>query len=473
MTRVLAASRLLRLIGEIDRDPAYAGLARGIRASIADGRVPVGVRLPSERDLTEALGVSRTTVARAYAELRDLGYLRSRQGSGSVATLPDGVGHRGDHLLAPHAGDVDGLIDLTCAAPAPLPGVLEAYRRAVEHLPDHLTGAGYFPSGTAGLRREVARHYADRGLPTEPDQVVVVPGALAGLAVAARALLRPGDRVLVESPTYPNAIAALERSGGRLLGCEPDAAAVAAGVRQVRPRAAYLVPDFHNPTGRLLTAAERAGVADALRATGTVALADESVVSLHLDDRPAPTPMALHAPDTISIGSASKTFWGGLRVGWLRVPEARLEAVIASRLSLDLGVPVLEQLVATDLLAQAPTLLAQRRAQLRASRDALVDALGSRLPDWRFRTPRGGLVLWCELPEARSTTLAGCAARHGVALAPGPAFAPEGGLDRFVRLPYVHSPEVMHEAVERLAQAWSQAQAPGQRGTAPSPTLVA
>src|SRR3954453_19742236 len=97
--RVLAAARVAALIGDFDRSPAYRGLAEGLRVLITDGRVPTGVRLPSERELTEALGVSRTTVTRAYAELRDRGFLVSRQGSGSVAALPSSRGLRSDHLL--------------------------------------------------------------------------------------------------------------------------------------------------------------------------------------------------------------------------------------------------------------------------------------------------------------------------------------------------------------------------------------
>ena len=95
MARLVSASRIATLLGDFDRSPAYRGLAEGLRVLITDGRVPVGVRLPSERELTEALEVSRTTVTRAYAELRDHGFLVSRQGSGSVASLPASRGHRG------------------------------------------------------------------------------------------------------------------------------------------------------------------------------------------------------------------------------------------------------------------------------------------------------------------------------------------------------------------------------------------
>ena len=103
MTRTVAAPRVATLLGRFDRAPAYKGLAEGLRVLLTDGRIPAGTRLPSERELTEALDVSRTTVARAYAELRDHGFLVSRQGSGSVTRLPGSLGEVTRHVL--HPGD--------------------------------------------------------------------------------------------------------------------------------------------------------------------------------------------------------------------------------------------------------------------------------------------------------------------------------------------------------------------------------
>src|SRR6476661_9663293 len=104
MTRTVSAARTATLLGSaLDRSPAYLGLADGLRLLVADGRLPVGTRLPSERDLSAVLGVSRTTVTRAYAELRDRGYLTSRQGSGSVTALPDDLpSPRQGTALHPH-----------------------------------------------------------------------------------------------------------------------------------------------------------------------------------------------------------------------------------------------------------------------------------------------------------------------------------------------------------------------------------
>src|SRR4029078_3815919 len=136
---------------------------------------------PSERDLTAALGVSRSTVTRAYAELRDRGFLASRQGSGSVAALPSGsLGRRQGSALQPTSDQLVGdVIDLTCASMSAPAGTMAAYERAMAELPRYLAGTGYHPLGLAALREALAQRYTDRGLGTTPDQVMVTSGALA------------------------------------------------------------------------------------------------------------------------------------------------------------------------------------------------------------------------------------------------------------------------------------------------------
>ncbi|MCU1603086.1 MAG: PLP-dependent aminotransferase family protein [Frankiales bacterium] len=460
MERQLSASRAATLLGAFDTSPAYRGIAEGFRRLIADGRVPVGTRLPSERDLTTALGVSRTTVTRAYATLVELSYASARQGSGTVATLPASRGHRGDHLLSP--ADVPGdAIDLTCASSTAPAGVAQAYEAAVAELPTYLSGTGYYPTGLPALREAIARGYEARDLPTSPDQVIVTAGAQAGVAIAVRAVTSTGDRVLVEAPTYPNAIATLQRAGTRLAGVDVDGSgwdveSVVAAIRQVGPRAAYLIPDFHNPTGALAPAEAREQVAAGLRTARTTAIVDESLQALNLDGLEMPPPFAAFSPDTVTVGSASKAFWGGFRIGWVRAPEPRTAAVIASRLSLDLGAPVLEQLALLQLMNNADSVLTERRDALRLSRSAFTDALHRELPEWRVPVPAGGLCLWVELPEAVSSTLTAVAEQHDLLLASGPSFAPEGGFERYLRLPFTQAPDVLRAAVPKLRAAWDQ-----------------
>ena len=457
-TRTIAATRVSGLVGAFGRTPAYAGLADAMTLLIGDGRIPAGTRLPSERDLTDALAVSRTTVTRAYAALREAGYAEARRGAGTFARVPGGRARVHDRVLLPRPDDHDA-IDLGCAAASAPPGVAAAYAEAAAELPPYLGGHGYYPAGLPTLQAAIAQTYVARGLPTDPDQIMVTPGALTATSIVATALTGPRDRVLVESPVYPNAVQAIRNGGARVVGCpvDPDGwdlAAVGTALREVAPTLVHLIPDFQNPTGHLMSDAQREEYARHLRRSGTIAVVDEAHQALALDGQEMPRPFAAYAPSTITIGSASKTFWGGLRLGWIRAPRERMDDLTRARMGLDLGAPVLEQLVLARLLAEPTAVLEAHRARLRDARDRLLAALSEQLPQWRFVRPGGGLAVWCELPDALGTALVEEAERLGVIVSPGPAFAAEGGLDRFVRIPWTRPVDELTDAVTRLAAAW-------------------
>ncbi len=470
MQRVLSTRAVSNALGDARlKPPLYAGLADRLRGAITDGRLPAGARLPSERELTLSLGLSRSTVTRALQELRDQGYIRTRQGSGSVLHLPVVPGGRVDHLLTPAGGD-PAAIDLTTTAASAGPWLMQAYEEAVADAAAYLPGVGYYPSGLPVLRDLVATRFTERGLPTTPDQILITSGALSGTAIAIQALGLRGAKVVTESPTYPNAIATLKGLGARLVphpinqharGAQWDPAGLDLLLRQVSAQSAYLVPDFHNPTGALMDQAQREQVGALLTRAKVVPIIDETPVELACDDVRMPPPLATFVPDSITVGGVSKTFWGGLRIGWLRMPTARSRSMATSRLKLDLGSPVVEQLAVAALMRRRAEIVPQRQASFAAGRDALLAALGEHLPSWRVRRPAGGLSLWCELPTARSTALVAVAARHGVGLAAGPNFAPTGGLDQWMRLPFVLPVESLQEALPRIAQAWEETLAAG------------
>ena len=445
--------------------PAFQSLSAALSRAIGDGRIPVGARLPSERELAGAIGLSRTTTTRAYAMLREQEFVTTRRGSGSVVQLPSVPGGCIDHLLTPVGGE-ETEIDLTCTATAASTWLLSAYERAVSQISAYLPGTGYYPSGIPVLRELIAERYTQRGVRTDPDQILITSGAFGAVAIAARSLIQRGGRALIESPTYPNAIATLEGAGASLVpyplelgpeGHSWDIPAMDHLVRQTRIRSAYLIPDFHNPTGALLPEELRPELGAMLRRNSIVPIFDESLVELGLDEGPTPTPMAAYVPDSISAGSTSKLFWGGLRVGWMRIPPHRIDSMAATRLSLDLGAPVLEQLVAVELLRNHEVIVGELTARLRAARDSLIAQVRTHLPSWEVVVPAGGMALWCRLPEDRSGALAIAARNHGLGLVSGPNFAPVGGLDRWVRLPYTVAEAELDQVGPLLAAAWDEA----------------
>ena len=189
-----------------------------------------------------------------------------------------------------------------------------------------------------------------------------------------------------------------------------------------------------------------------LRRAGTTAVVDETFAELWLD-APAPPPLAAFGDGHLSVGSLSKTSWGGLRIGWVRADVEMVQRLTTVAVRSTMAGPVVEQLAACALLDGLPESLAELRSQLRERRAALIDELRTRLPAWHVPEPAGGLVLWCGLPSARSRTLVAAAEAHGVRLAAGPLFGTGHALDDRLRLPYTHPPDVLRSAVRLLALA--------------------
>jgi len=463
MTTSVRGGQLARLLGQWHslpgrhRSPDYAALAGAVRGLLTDGRLPLGVRLPAERELAESLGVSRTTVSAAYRSLRETGHLTSRRGAGSWTTLPNGHRVASSGLWTPD-DDLD-LSDLGVAASAAPVELVPAARAAADDLPRYLGSAGYHPTGLMDLREVIAAGYTARGVPTSAEQILVTSGTQQALDLVLRLSVPAGAPVLVESPTYPNALAALSARRARIsthgLDAETgwDGEMLLGALRQTRPRLAYVIPEFHNPTGHLMPTRLRERLVATAHATGTELVVDESFVDLPLDGAEMPPPVAVFDRHSrvVSIGGMSKAYWGGLRIGWVRASAPLVQRLAALRVGVDMASPVLEQLVAVHLLADAPAIVAARRSQLRFRRDALVAALAAQLPEWRVFVPTGGVTLWAELDGPISSALSRAAEDVGVRLAPGPRFGLDGTLERFIRLPFTLAADDLTEAVRRIA----------------------
>lgn len=429
-----------------------ADLAAGIRLLILDGRIPAGDALPPERELAAALEVSRTMVAAAWERLKSDGLVVSRRGAGSWAAIPAGIS-------AKEPPEDPATIDLARAAAPALPGVAAAAEAALPRLAPHLATHGYHDQGLPELRELLAQRYTERGLPTTADQILVTGGGHFAFAMALRLFVGPGDRVLIEQPTYPNAIEAIRAAHGIPLPVAMaddgwDLEGVEAALRQSSPRLAYLIVDFQNPTGHRLDAGGRQRLATAFRRARTPVVIDETQVELDFDPADAPPPFAAWGGDLVlAAGSASKSHWGGLRLGWIRATTDVIARLLATRRGLDLGSPVVEQLVLTELLAGSREPLLERRTQLAGQRDALVAELRARCPDWTFAVPDGGMNMWCQLPQPVSTRIAAVAQNFGVRVVPGSFFTPHGGLERWLRIPYTQPVDILREATRRLAAA--------------------
>lgn len=470
MAAALTALALSRLLGPWNSGtgPAYRELADVVRLLILDGRIPLDTALPSERSLCSSLGISRTTVTAAYSSLRDQGFLSSGQGSRGRTRIPE-LTPFGPALFgpqppsafppaAPGPTEPAGLIDLAYSAlPASGEVVHRAFAAALTELPALLPGFGYDALGLLPLRQAVADRYSAAGVPTQAGQVMVTSGAQHALTIIIRTLADKQDRVLVEHPSYPHALDAI-----RAARCRPvpvsfaesgwDLPAMESAMAQQQPKLAYLVPDFHNPTGMVMPDAQRRSLARAAAAAGTVIVADETLRDLNLDGVTT-TPLAGFSSAVVSVGSLSKSHWGGLRTGWIRASESMIQRFAAARTTLDLGGPVMEQLAAAHLVRALEEPLPALLQTLRGNREILLGLLAEHLPTWQVRPPAGGLSVWCRLPAPISTALTVLAPDFGIRLAAGPRFGIGGAFERNLRLPFTLPPDKLETAVLALRAA--------------------
>lgn len=450
MNGLVTGRRLARELGEWRQSgPAYKALADRIRVLLLDGRLMSGARLPAERELSQALDLSRTTVAAAYSKLRDDGFLSSVRGSGSTLVLPGR--DRGEHAV--HNGL---LLDFTKATAPAYPGMAAVFAEASEEIPGYLGHDGFDMVGLPQLRQAIADYYCGRGLETSVDQVMVTIGAQHALNIVSRTLYSPGERIMVEQPTYPHALDTFTALGARIVavpvtqGSGWDMAEALLQIRRASPSMAFVMPDFHNPTGKSMPISQREYFVAAAQREGTIVVADETTAHLDIDRGELP-PLACFGHNVVTLGSLGKIAWGGLRIGWIRASPEIISRCLRNRPAVDLGTPLYEQLVATKLLQQMAALQVSRSRDLRDGRDILVDLLAEQIPQWEVNIPDGGQSLWINTSDVSSSALALAARSRGLGLVPGPRFGLDGAFERFLRLPFCYGEQQLREGVAILA----------------------
>lgn len=476
---------LSEIAGWRDRSgPLTLRLAGAVRDAIARGDLPAGRRLPPERALAASLGISRSTVVAVYERLADERWLDRLQGSGTfVAALEaPAPAEAGPNPIFDRMIEGGGpVIDLAMAAPAAAPAVGPALRAAALDAARFTGGHGYFTTGLPGLRQEVARMLRRSGVPATADEVLITAGGQQAIALAASALLERGDAVLVESPTFPGALDAFRSAGARAVAVQLGeaglrAADVELALSRTRPRLLYVTPTFNNPTGTVLPAADRARVAELAAEFQVPVVEDLTVADLAFDAGPRLPPLAAHPGGVVvSVGSTSKLFWGGLRIGWARAPRQLIERLARRKAVADIATSVPSQLAAARLLPQVEEVRARRREELRGRRDLLASLLEELLPSWTWRLPAGGVSLWAALPGGGAAEFAATALRHGVAVVPGLYFAPPGAgqpwADR-LRLPFTLEAPQLETGVRRLARAWQDHQRAARHAAVPHRAVV-
>jgi GntR family transcriptional regulator / MocR family aminotransferase len=445
-----------------------AYLAGQLRRAIADGRLPVGSRLPPGRVLAQELRVSRGVVTEAYQRLIEDGQVAGRGRAGTfVVAAPlapaasaasDGNGARGapgtpsghaarsanaaptpapaarfDFTQAPGPSVFDAMrasparIDLTPGVPDlaafPRSAWLRAERQVLAALTPSAFGYGD-PRGAARFRQAIAHWLArNRGVRADPDQIVVVTGVAQALGLVAHALRQDGiGEIALEDPGSLGVRQHLGSQGLRTPPIPVDAAGLRVdALRASGAPAVALTPAHQFPTGVVLDGARRRDLARWADRDGGLILEDDYDAEHRYDRPPVPALRAMLAEHVFYTGSVSKILAPALRVGWLLAPRRHQDTVVAAKRYADLGNAILPQLVLAELMdaGELERHLRMLRRRHRRRRDAMIEAIGVHLPQARVHGAAAGLHLTITFDASfRDTDLAAAALARGVKAQP-------------------------------------------------------
>ncbi|HPC82387.1 MAG TPA: PLP-dependent aminotransferase family protein [Thermoanaerobaculaceae bacterium] len=481
----------------IDRDgrePVYRQISRQIRELVASGALPPGFRLPPERRLAEALGVNRSTVLRAYDELKGDGLVDAHVGRGTTvlpprrpaAPAPQEVPplpwrqlfrQVGPEALDPLVRDLlsqaerrDG-ISLAVGLPATellpadeLRAALHAlFEKVGPRLLQHAPTEGHMP-----LRETIATLVATRGVLCSPAEVLVLSGSQQGLDLAARVFVDPGDVVVVEEPSFFGGLQAFRAAGARLVGVPVDEEGMRTDLLEWvlgrhRPKLIYTLPTFQNPSGAVLSLERRHRLLDLAARFGVPVLEDDPYSDLRYSGDPLPPLKALDTHGCVMyLSTFSKVLSPGLRLGFLIAPRPAHRQLVLAKQAVDLHASTPGQWLVDRFLREGryQAHLGRVRRAYAARLLAMDQALRACAPaGMSWQQPDGGFYVWCRLPaEVDPRLLAERAAAAGVGYLPGrPCFASPPP-EEYVRLNFSHSePDLIREGVRRLCRALGEA----------------
>lgn len=472
--------------------PLYQQIKAHLQQGILSGSFAPDTRLPASRQLARDLGVNRITVETAYSELEADGLIYSRVGSGryvlhSVSLPPRPIDsldatwplwQQNVQVEFSTANDGErrekfntegpGLISFAGGTSAPHMFPADDFRKVLQAVMrrDGMAALGYGESNGYGpLRETIAHVLASQGLQARPENILITAGSQQALSLVSQLLLKPGDTILVESPTYGGALELFRAVNFSVVGIPMDKQGMQVEnleklLQQHHPKLIYTIPNFHNPTGTCLSSARRRELIVLADRYNVPILEDDFVGDLRYDGRAQPSLKALDPGGRVIYANTfSKMIMPGLRVGFLLIEGPIYEHLVNFKRVNDLATSALIQraLEAYVTVGRYQSHLRRSCQIFRKRRDAMIEAIQRYLPaDVHFDTPQGGLFLWVRLPNnIASDDLLPVARQEGVDYVPGHRFFPDGACGKdWIRLNFVlHSPEEIEEGIKRLGKA--------------------
>jgi GntR family transcriptional regulator/MocR family aminotransferase len=478
--------------------PLYEQIKAFLRQNIQSGNLLPETRLPATRQLAESLGISRITVSNAYADLESEGLIYTREGSGTYVmtpfshTIPNNDAadiswplwqqelQIPDEILQIYPGRISkqtlhpDLISFTGVGDArqfPIKDFYKAIQTVIKRDDIAALEYGEFDGGYRPLRETISHILASQGIRAHPDNTLITSGSQQALALVCQLLLKPGDVILVEKPSYNFALELFQALNLKIISVPMDERGIQVErietlLQKHHPRLIYTIPNFQNPTGVCLSGERRRELVRLAGLYNIPILEDDFVGDLRFGGRAQPAIKALAQDGSvIYIGTFSKMLMPGIRVGFLVADGPVYNGLVRNKRVNDLTTSTLIQRALDEYVTVGRYQLHLRRScrTYRKRRDIMLSAIKRHFPpSLRANPPQGGLFIWMQLPENISALeLVPIAAEEGVEFAPGSIFFinPEEG-DGFLRLNFAaQTSENIEIGIQRLAVAVSRLKA--------------
>ncbi|WP_046180793.1 PLP-dependent aminotransferase family protein [Domibacillus tundrae] len=459
----------------------YKQIADYIEKGISTGLFSPESVLPSERLLAKELGVNRSTIVAAYDELQSLGIVERRKGSGTrVSTDIWGISHKRipnwgrymeDGSFLPNLPLVQRIrnenqnqhvINLSSGelAPALLPR--KQFQSIMADIPflDHL---GYdHPHGNETLRETITKHvHQYKNIHVSADSILITSGAQQALHLIIQCLLKPGDTIAIEDPSYCYSLPVFQSAGLKTLllpvdehGVNPED--VIGFHKKHRIRMLFLNPDYQNPTGVKMSLVRRKRILEISSNLGIPIIEDDPYSLTSFNGEVSSTLKSMDENgNVLYISSLSKIVASGLRIGWVIGPSNVIERLADAKQQVDFGHSIFPQWAANEFLKSASfnNHIHMIRKELKERRDAIVASLDRFLKkDVDYFIPEGGIHVWCRLKQpVNEQQLLEESMKRGVSFVPGSVFGSQKGYIRFTF--GREETDVINEGIARFAEA--------------------
>lgn len=442
--------------------PIYKQITDHLERRISYGEFPPGSLLPSERKLAEQLGVNRSTVILAFAELRSMGIIESQTGSGTRVSktkwgatpkhTPNWSRYAEGGSFLPNLPFMRRIREALNQNPSLIDfasGELSADLAPNDEITTLMSENKYTsylgydnPQGYIPLRQALVSYLDQhRGIKTTESSILITSGSQQSLYLITQCLLSPGDAVAIEDPSYCYSLPMFQSAGLRLFRLPVDSQGVCpedirALYKKHRIKMVFMNPNYQNPTGTVFGVERRKQLLDVASELALPIVEDDP---FSLTDYEGLPPSPLKSMDSIGsvlyIGSFSKIAASGMRIGWMVAPNSIVERLADARQQMDFGLSVIPQQVAAQFLKSNyfEPHLDRLRMQLQYKRDLLIEALQKELPGLvTFTAPQGGLHLWCKLvPDVHDGKLLEESIKRGIVFVPGSVYGSDSGFVRF------------------------------------------